>query len=83
MAAFERVQFTDRLGRPISEKLRDQLVEVFSATIAHPRADIDAVMQRAEAIARAAADGKIDNIQRYATKALFAVSRKESRRQER
>lgn len=81
--ALEQVQFTDRFGRPLPEKLRNQLVECVISAIAHPKADIDAVLNRARAIARRAAEGEIEDIRHYATKALFAVSRKESLKRER
>src|SRR5215510_11195402 len=80
--AFEGVQFTDRMGRPVSEKLRDQLIQVVTTVLAHPKADIDAVLERAQTIAKRAADGKIDNVGHYATKALFAVARKQEQRRE-
>jgi DNA-directed RNA polymerase specialized sigma24 family protein len=75
--ALENVQFTDRLGRPLPPNLREQLVAAVIAAIAHPKANIDAVLNRAEAIARKVGDGDIDDLSHYATKALFAVSRKE------
>jgi len=76
--ALDHVQFTDRFGRPLPQKLRDQIVECVTSVISHPKADIDAVLERAKAIARRAADGQIEDVQHYATKALFAVSRKAS-----
>jgi len=81
--ALDHVQFTDRLGRPLPPKLREQIVECVMSAIAHPKADIDAVLQRAKTIARRAADGQIEDVQHYATKALFAVSRKTSLKRER
>ncbi|MGI9072561.1 MAG: RNA polymerase sigma factor [Bryobacteraceae bacterium] len=81
--ALDHLQFTDRFGRPLPPKLRDQLVECVISAIAHPKADIDAVIKRARAIARRAADGQIEDVQHYATKALFAVSRKASLKRER
>ena len=78
--AFEGVQFTDRMGRPVPEKLRDQLIQVVTTVLASPDADIDAVLQRAQTIAQKAADGEIGNVGHYATKALFAVARKEELR---
>jgi hypothetical protein len=56
--AFEGVQFTDRLGRPVPQRLRDQLIQALTTVIAHPRTDIDAVLKRAHTIARRAADGE-------------------------
>ncbi|MGI8958541.1 MAG: hypothetical protein ACR2IV_02035 [Bryobacteraceae bacterium] len=81
--ALDHVQFTDRFGRPIPQKLRDQLVECVISAIAHPKADIEAVLKRAQTIARRAADGQIEDVRHYATKALFAVSRKASLKRER
>jgi RNA polymerase sigma factor (sigma-70 family) len=81
--ALDHVQFTDRFGRPLAPKLRDQLVECVISAIAHPKADIDAVLKRARTIARRAAEGQIEDVRHYATKALFAVSRKESLKRER
>jgi DNA-directed RNA polymerase specialized sigma24 family protein len=75
--ALENVQFTDRFGRPLPANLREQLVAAVMAAIAHPKANIDAVLHRAEAIARKVGDGEVDDLPHYATKALFAVSRKE------
>lgn len=80
--AFEGVQFTDRFGRPVPQKLRDELIQVLTTVIAHPRADIDAVLKRARTIARRAADGEIHDVPHYATKALFAVARKEDLKRE-
>jgi RNA polymerase sigma factor (sigma-70 family) len=74
--ALDHVQFTDRFGRPLPQKLRDQLVECVISAIAHPKADIEAVLQRARVIGRRAAEGEIEDVPHYATKALFAVSRK-------
>ena|SRR5581483_7640667 len=80
--ALDHVQFTDRFGRPLPPKLRDQIVECVISAIAHPKADIDAVLQRAKTIAQRAAEGQIEDVRHYATKALFAVSRKASLRRE-
>jgi DNA-directed RNA polymerase specialized sigma24 family protein len=73
----ENVRFNDRFGRPLPPDLREQLVTAVMAAIAHPKANIDAVLHRAEAIARKVGDGDIDDLSHYATKVLFAVSRKE------
>ena len=51
------MEFTDRLGRPLPRKVHDQLVECVTSAIAHPKADIDAVLGRAGVIARRAAEG--------------------------
>lgn len=80
--ALDHVQFTDRFGRPLPPKLRDQIVECVISAIAHPKADVDAVLQRAKTIAQRAAEGQIEDVRHYATKALFAVSRKASLRRE-
>ena len=81
--ALDHVQFTDRFGRPLPTKLHEQLVQCVMSAIAHPRADIEAVLKRARAIARRAAEGQIEDVGRYATKALFAVSRDASLKRER
>jgi len=81
--ALENIQFTDRFGRPLPPTLREQLVTAVLRAIAHPKANIDAVVDRAQAIGRIVGDGEknIDDLLRYATKALFAVSRKEDLKQ--
>ena len=80
--ALDHVQFTDRFGRPLPPKLRDQLVECVISVIAHPKADVEAVLNRARAIAQRAAEGQIEDLRHYATKALFAVSRTASLRRD-
>lgn len=81
--ALDHVQFTDRFGRPLPPKLRDQLVECVISAIAHPKADVEAVLSRARTIAHRAAEGQIEDLRHYATKALFAVSRNASLKRER
>ena len=81
--ALDHVQFTDRFGRPLPPKLRDQLVECVISAIAHPKADVEAVLKRARVIAQRAAEGQIEDLRHYATKALFAVSRNASLKRER
>lgn len=49
--ALDHVQFTDRFGRPLPPKLHGQLVQCVMSAIAHPKADIEAVLKRARAIA--------------------------------
>jgi hypothetical protein len=71
--------FVDSLGRPLPKEIRDELTEAVVKTISHPDSDVPAVVKRAQAIARRALDGEIRDLLRYATKALFAVSRKEQR----
>lgn len=81
--ALDHVQFTDRFGRPLPPKLRDQLVECVISAIAPPKADVEAVLSRARAIVQRAAEGQIEDLRHYATKALFAVSRNASLKRER
>jgi RNA polymerase sigma factor (sigma-70 family) len=81
--ALDHVQFTDRFGRPLPQKLRDQIIECVMSAIAHPKADIDAVLQRAKTIGRRAAEGQIEDVRHYATKVLFAVSREANLKRER
>ena len=81
--ALDHVQFTDRFGRPLPPKLRDQLVECVISAIAHPKADIEAVLKRARTIAQRAAEGQIEDVRHYATKALFAASRSATLKRER
>jgi hypothetical protein len=81
--ALDHVEFTDRLGRPLPQKLHEQLVQCVISAIAHPKADVEAVLKRARVIARRAAKGQIKDVGHYATKALFAVSREASVKRER
>jgi DNA-directed RNA polymerase specialized sigma24 family protein len=71
--------FVDSLGRPVPKEIRDELTEAVVQTISHPDSDVPAVVKRAQTIARRAVDGEIRDVLRYATKALFAVSRKQQR----
>jgi DNA-directed RNA polymerase specialized sigma24 family protein len=70
-------RLVDRQGRPLPQKIHDELVNVVMRVIAHPDADVDAVMERAQVIGSRAAQGEIDDLPRYASKALFGVARKE------
>jgi DNA-directed RNA polymerase specialized sigma24 family protein len=62
--------------------VQDDLAEAVTKVIAHPEADIDAVIERARVIGQRAAEGEIGDVVHYATKALFGVARKERRRAE-
>ena len=57
-------------------------MEAVVRTIEHPDSDVSAVVSRAQTIARRALDGEIRDVLRYATKALFAVSRKQKLKQD-
>jgi DNA-directed RNA polymerase specialized sigma24 family protein len=69
----------DSCGRPLPKGIKDPLTEAIIKTIARPDSDISAVIKRAQTIARRALDGEIRDVLHYATKALFAVSRKQQR----
>jgi DNA-directed RNA polymerase specialized sigma24 family protein len=69
----------DSLGRPLPEELQVDLKRAILRAVVHPESDVPAVMQRAQAIARKALDGEIRDVLHYATRALFAVSRKRHR----
>lgn len=70
------------MGRPVPKELRDQLIQVVTRVLAHLNADVDAVVQRAQMIARRIADGENGNIAHYATKALFAIAHDAMKRQQ-
>jgi Sigma-70, region 4 len=81
MAAFPQStvtldRFVDRQGRPFPKKIHDELVEVVTQVIAVPDTDIEAVVERAQVIGSRAAAGEIEDVPRYASKALFGVARK-------
>ena len=66
----------DSLGRPLPQKIRDELREAIVRVIAHPDADVSAILRRAQVIGRRAIDGEIESVLHYATKVLHKVSRK-------
>ncbi len=72
-------QILDSRGRALPEDLQNDLKTAILRTIQHPDSNIEAVVQRARAIAGKALDGEIRDVLRYATKSLFAVSRKKQR----
>lgn len=73
-------RLVDRQGQPLPAKIHDELVNVVMRVIAHPDADVDAVMERAQVIGSRATAGEIDDLPRYASKALFGVARRERKR---
>ena len=84
MSAFSDTPVTldrlvDRQGRPLPQKIHDELVNVVMRVIAHPDADVDAVIERAQVIGSRAAQGEIDDLPRYASKALFGVAEEEAK----
>jgi DNA-directed RNA polymerase specialized sigma24 family protein len=73
-------RFLDRQGQPFPEDVRTVLVDVLERVIAHPDTDIDAVVDRARVIGTRAVEGRIDDLPRYLTKALFAVAQEKRAR---
>jgi DNA-directed RNA polymerase specialized sigma subunit len=69
-------KFVDSLGRPLPQRIRTEIVQAILRAVEHPDSDITAVVKAAQTIARRALDGEIRDVLRYATKALFSVSRK-------
>ena len=72
-------ELIDSRGRALPEDLQRDMRTAILRTITHPDADVAAVVKRAQTIAKRALDGEIVDVVHYATKALFATSRKESR----
>lgn len=73
------LSLVDATGQPLPEHIVDVLADVVTRVIAHPNADIDAVLERAQHIGCRAAHGEIGDLHRYATKALFAVAQRAER----
>ncbi len=72
-------ELVDSRGRTLPVELRNEMRTAILRAITHPESDVSAVVRRAKTIAKRALDGEIRDVLHYATKALFATSRKHRR----
>lgn len=66
----------DRQGRPFPGHIQASLSQAITSAISDPEADIDLILRAAQGIGERAPQKNIVDLVRYATKALFNVSRR-------
>ena len=70
----------DRQGRPFPGHIQASLGQAITTAICDPEADVDLILRTAQGIGERAPQKNIVDLVRYATKALFNVSRRSRRR---
>jgi RNA polymerase sigma factor (sigma-70 family) len=70
----------DRKGRPFPGHIQASLSQAITTAISDPEADVDMILRAAQGIGERAPQKNIVDLVRYATKALFNVSRRSRRK---